>query len=85
MHVFIQVQSWYNHTHAFHPTCSVNRKQDVPDIWVYEHTRNAPRKRKRQREKRRREQGWQRVGGGYKDRIETGERRAVGVGGQMPR
>ncbi len=39
-------------THTFHPTCSVNREQDVADIWVHEQTRDAPRKREGERESR---------------------------------
>lgn len=61
-HRVTQVQSQCAHTHAhtFHPTCSVNREQDVADIWVHEQTKDAPRKRERETERARKE-GWMRV------------------------
>lgn len=45
----------HKHTHTFHPTCSVNREQDVADIWVHEQTRDAPRKREIEGEQGRRD------------------------------
>lgn len=43
--------SAHTHTHTFHPTCSVNREQDVADIWVHEQTKDAPRERDRESKK----------------------------------
>ena len=68
IHRVTQVQSWrthtYTNTHTLHPTCSVNRDQDVADIWVREQTRDAPRKRWIEEERERgREREREREGG----------------------
>ena len=70
-----EIHKYKADTHTFHPTCSVNREQDVADIWVHEQTRDAPRKREIQRKGESREEGTDEREGERK-----GER---GVGGQM--
>lgn len=45
LHKYKQIHTQCTHTHpmdTFHPTCSVNREQDVADIWMHGQARYAP-------------------------------------------